>query len=672
MKNFFLTFACLLFATFSTVSQTYVMSREQLRDVIDPLNLRSSQLMTLATNGVVLSYRAEAGSAASDTAAVFNSTKRAGYKWVLENWNGDIRAFGVKADGVTDDTVATQAAIDYTSANGLPLMLPGGYKTSIVAGLIVGDDSTIQGPDFMKSISANIVANEQNKWIWRLKDNANTWVIKYTNGQHTLRGVTIDGNKDNNTNDVPALYIDIGFASYRECFWEDIGVFNSAGDGIYNRAHSPTFNRIMSQNNVGSGIVIMNGYDSMIVDSYFGGNGRYGMRTIDHGSARWERVDSFQNYWDGIRMLNPYLGYFDKIVCNNNLRNGWVMETKPSTNYTLPPYTGNFTYGGVGLFTISGAQVNNSNWYLNKSGLPTTEADGTYANFLVEGTGAVFPYTVMDTLFYFTENLSTTRPLYLMQSDASGYPDFQNANFVNCNYTTNSDYFRSNAISGTSLTTASFTRFKEATTSKEYNFWPLGNLSVGGAGLTGLPLNIGQTGSEMIDMTRTGINQKWRIGVGFRSLIFTEETSSFKGIAFENNGTPTIYLGTISAGGSAPYSGAIKAESATSGTNSPGANLGLYAGSGTGGSYINGSINFYTPDVILDGAKSPLTNAVVQTNTLRMQILNDGSLYIPVRPQPVNDTGGKFYYGTNSESPGVTNWWFSRPNGTTNKWVGLP
>jgi len=670
----FLSIALLFFGLL-TQAQTYVTSRETLRDSVDPLGLRPSQSMIINTNGLSLVFKPVVGSVVTDSAVEFNSVKRAGYKWVCD-WSGDIMAFGVKADGTTDDTIATQAAIDYAVAHGLTLYLPSGYHTSIVANLIVSDDSNIQGPDDMFSMSSSIVANEQNRWIWKLKNGANTNVISYTAGQHTLRGVTIDGNKDNNTADAPALNINVGFTSYKESHWENIGVFNSAGDGIYNKAHSPVFDRIMSQNNNGNGLVIFNGYDSAITHSYFGGNGKHGILALDHGSFRWVQVDSFQNRMSGVRLLNPYLGYFDKMVCNNNLQNGWLMSTMPSTNYTLVS-TGAVYSGLLGEFTILNSQFINNNHYLDKQGLPSPEADGTWSNFKVEGGGSIRPYNIFNTQFNLSENTATwtKKPKYLIESTATFVANLFGANFLNCRLTSDTNYFTVTNMSGTIQATASFLGLRDGKTSLDYANLPLGGFSIGSASFTGTPLTLSETGSSMMEWNRTGLPQKWKLVLGFRSWILTEETANFKGFAFENNGTPTLYFGTLSSGGASPVSGIIKAESATSGTNTAGSNLSLYAGAGTGGAFSGGSINFYTPDVQLTNngvAIVGATNTTVQTNLLRAQILNDGTIFMPVMAQPLSYSGARFYYGINAESPGITNWWFSRPNGTTNKWVGLP
>ncbi len=658
MKKFFLTLSSLFVAIIPVVSQTYVMSREQLRDVIDPLNLRSSQLMVLATNGVVLSFRAEAGSVASDSAVSFNSTRRAGYKWVTD-WNGDVRAFGVKADGVTDDTAATQAALDYAVANGLTLWLPYGYRTSIVAGLTVTNNSNIKGPDDMFTMSSSLVAGEQNRWIWKLKDNANTWVIKYTAGQHSLSGVTIDGNKASNTNDVPALWIDVGFTSYKESHWENIGVFNSAGDGIYNRAHSPVFDRIMSQNNVGNGIVIYNGYDAAITHSYFGGNGKHGILALDHGSFRFVQVDSFQNEMSGIKALNPYLGYFDKIVCNNNLQNGMLIVTAPSTNYTTGSAVTNT--GLLGQFSVMNSQLINNNYPLKKDGTTSSVPSGTYSNLKMEGSGSVHPFNFINTQFYLTESSLTNKPKYLVESTASGFPNFYGGNFINCRYTTNASFFSTGAFSGATLTTAGFTQLREATSSADYSYWPLGNLWLGGSGYTGLPLSIAQTGANMIDLERTGLPQKFRISLGFRSIVFTENSSSLlPALTTVRNTTPQLTIGTVS-GGSTPKTSFLYAEQASSGKDSPGADLSINSGFGTGASTSGGDINFATPDVQVSGTS-------IQTNSTKFSILRGGALFAQPITQPSFSVEGMFYWGFNSLAPGTTNWWFAKTNG----WVPLP
>ena len=587
---------------------------------------------------------------ALSTNAVRRATKNGVGRWI-HDWDGDLWAFGIKADGVTDDTAATQAAIDYATANGIRIKLPDGYHTSIVAGLTVSDDSNFEGPDRMFAMSSSIVASEQNRWIWKLKDNANTWVIKFTAGQHSFEGATIDGNKTANTNDVPAFFIDMGFTSYKESHWKNIGVFNSAGDGIYNRAHSPVFDNVMSQNNAGNGIVIVNGYDAAITHSYIGGNGKHGILALDHGSFRFVQVDSFENEMSGIKLLNPYLGYFDKVVCNNNLQNGLLLVTAPSTNYTTGSAVTNT--GLLGQFSIMNSQLIQNNYPTKKSGLSSPEASGTWSNLKMEGSGSVHPFNIINTQFYLSESTKTSKPKYLVESTASGFPNFYGANFINCRYTANTNFFVSGAMSGAILTTAAFTQLREATTSYDYNFWPIGNLSLGGSGYTGLPLTVSQTGASMVEFNRTGLPQKYLVTLGFRSLVFSEYTSSFSpALSIVRNTTPQLTIGSVSAGAT-PSTSFLYAEQASSGTDSSGADLSINAGFGTGASTSGGSINFATPNATTSGT-------TVQANSTKFSVLRSGALFMPVTTQPATAVEGVFYRGVNTLRSGQTNWYFAR------------
>jgi len=582
-------------------------------------------------------------------------------RWIYE-WDGNIMAFSIAADGVTDDTAKTQEAINHSIFTGITLNLPSGYHTSIVDGIIITNTSNIQGPDSMLAMSSSIVANEQNKWIWKLKDNStNGWILKYTNGQHVLKGVTLDGNKANQTVAMPLLFIDVGFASYRESTWEDIGAFNGKGDGIYNRAHSPTFYHVMSQNNDGNGIVITNGYDSAISHSYFGGNGGHGMAAFDHGSYRWVQNDSFQNRKHGVYLLNPYLGYFKNIVCNNNLQCGWYQESLPSTNNTtIPPMV---TSGNLGEFTITESQFLNNNYPRDKQNLPSPEPSGTWSNFKEGGTATVSPYSIWSTRFYLSENTSlTNRVKNLIESVNSGFPNLSKASLVGCFITSNTNFFTAaTPMSGNILSTASFIKLRDANLGIEYNTAPNGWASIGGASISTNPLTLGTTSGRMIRMDRTSLPQIADISVGFRSIILTESTANFANIAtFENNGEPIWFLGSASAG-SAPRNGTITAEPASSGTNTANKNLILRAGAGTGSGTGGGSINFQTPTTGTSGS-------TVQTLVTRLQVLPDGALFLRDAPQPGAATDGLFYRGVNSAYPGVTNWYFARTNG----WVPLP
>jgi hypothetical protein len=59
----------------------------------------------------------------------------------IHEWDGDVRAFGYKADGVTDDTVALQAALDYALERRIATRLPSG--DAVINSVIVGHQALI-------------------------------------------------------------------------------------------------------------------------------------------------------------------------------------------------------------------------------------------------------------------------------------------------------------------------------------------------------------------------------------------------------------------------------------------------------------------------------------------------------------------------------------------------
>ena len=81
--------------------------------------------------------------------------------------SGDVKAFGAKGDGVTDDTAAIQKAVDlvYARGGGMIFFPPGTYLVTSVNIreniTYQGYDATIKKPDFL----TEKIGQEKAKWV---------------------------------------------------------------------------------------------------------------------------------------------------------------------------------------------------------------------------------------------------------------------------------------------------------------------------------------------------------------------------------------------------------------------------------------------------------------------------------------------------------------------------
>lgn len=108
----------------------------------------------------------------------------------------NVRQFGAKGDGTTDDTAAIQAAIDAEKT----IYIPTG--TYIVDHLLVNTQGTlIQGASALTS-------------VLKLKDGANDYVIEFATSNWQMHFIKVDGNRSNNTSG-GNIYIN-------NCYWNTL------------------------------------------------------------------------------------------------------------------------------------------------------------------------------------------------------------------------------------------------------------------------------------------------------------------------------------------------------------------------------------------------------------------------------------------------------------------
>lgn len=217
--------------------------------------------------------------------------------------------FGVKGDGVTNDSEAAQKMLDYLSSigGGTAYFPKGTYLVNLVINSKIclqgdGTDATIlkappgsnkdviQGANFLTLTGTTVVY-------------PNTFGVRSI----TIRNLKIDGNKANNTSG-------FGIRIWGCIFdFNNIVVQNCAQDGIWTeftthndvttyRLSDPSFDMIESRfhyiksvNNNGNGWIFKGPHDSVIEHFYPVGNLKWGFRSSGYASIEATHWNSFQN-----------------------------------------------------------------------------------------------------------------------------------------------------------------------------------------------------------------------------------------------------------------------------------------------------------------------------------------------------------------------------------------
>lgn len=225
-----------------------------------------------------------------------------GYKLIpsiqIQRWRdeGDIRGWGCKCDGVTDDTANFQAAINENKLTGKPCRVPEG--TTLVGRLTVYSKTTIQGVG-------------QERSFLKMKNGTNAACI-YSDGADALwgtqslggvdgtiiKGLTIDGNKANNaTGSGIALY---GF----RVRVEDVNIINCGRNGMRTEwadsgnasgGMEGSFKNILIDKSGEDGWRFAGPHDSVcsdiiIISSGQNTAGTYSGLWLERGNARWSGV----------------------------------------------------------------------------------------------------------------------------------------------------------------------------------------------------------------------------------------------------------------------------------------------------------------------------------------------------------------------------------------------
>ncbi len=251
----------------------------------------------------------------------------------------DVRAFGAKGDGKTDDTAAIQAAEDSLPDQGGTLYFPPG---TFMGHLIVKSNVHIEGAGI-------------NATIFELPSGANTDVIQSkdfasltgTNDRDginrvTLNDITIDGNAANNTSGY-------GIRKYG-AQWDvhDVVIRNCAQDGVYSKwsnyggaplgadTMEDKWTNIWLSLNAGSGMTWEGPHDSVLDNFIVNQNGGNGINFESSFAA-------------GTQLKNSHIW--------GNLTTGYGLWVKTAVNLDNDVVEGAAGTGGIGIFVDAGGAI---------------------------------------------------------------------------------------------------------------------------------------------------------------------------------------------------------------------------------------------------------------------------------------------------------------------------
>lgn len=326
----------------------------------------------------------------------------------------NIKELGAKGDGVTDDTVAINAAIMYAKVNNMGVYAPSGVY--IVDGVVIPGNIAITGEN-KETVTFKLKNNSTTGCVF-ITENFDAYTnTNTTNGCNgvSFSNITIDGNKANN----PRSY---GLKKYG-CRWvvDNISVQNCGESGIYTEwstyAGAPADGRYMEDiwSNIRchrnkDGFIYNGAHDGILysIMLYLNDNNGFVCNANDKYSANGIKITNMHSYAngsDGI-VLNAQVNAVNIVSESNNAQDGvGVGGSGIIVNANLCQLTGMYAYtnsNGTGLILNAGYCNITGSIIANKAGIKVVKDGGINSiNLTVQS-------NENQTTFDGTPNLSTT------------------------------------------------------------------------------------------------------------------------------------------------------------------------------------------------------------------------------------------------------------------------
>jgi polygalacturonase len=264
----------------------------------------------------------------------------------------DVRRFGAKGDGTTDDAAAIQAAIDSATATGADVQIPAGTfiigTTLSLPGGVSGKGGILRGAGSQAS-------------VLKLKNGANTDLLATAGTYWTIRNLGLDGNKANNT---LGNCLKVAFP---RVWVQDLYIANAAENGILNlgtvsqSAHAGFYQDLYIISCGGIGFYVKDQYsaDVQALGIWVGQSGSHGIK-VESVSSLWTNIHSWGNGGDGFASDGAG-GHttITTIYSETNTGSGIRFSTGSSGNKVTNFWIWKNTIHGIFLENIAGkARVN--------------------------------------------------------------------------------------------------------------------------------------------------------------------------------------------------------------------------------------------------------------------------------------------------------------------------
>lgn len=275
----------------------------------------------------------------------------------------NVKQFGAKGDGVADDTLAIQKAINTNK----DVYIPAG--TYLVSTIVLNYTQKLRGENWADTVIKSIPDNNQDAIITCVDGAMRVQILD----------LAVNGNRANNTAEIDGIHLyKTASGNDPHSYIHNVRCFQCTGNGIkMTRQLETRISHCVANNNALNGIVYVNTSDAVIEDTTCSSNDQNGIR-ITTGANRIVNCKCFYNGFNGTLGYTDtrYSGFY--ISGANNTISSCHAQENAAHGIEL---------GESNEITITGCCVDNNGLYFdeNRNVIPLPEGvdpiyDGIHAN----------------------------------------------------------------------------------------------------------------------------------------------------------------------------------------------------------------------------------------------------------------------------------------------------